>query len=333
MTRIHLSPADLVGVRFATSATWETVASPRAVVSLAACAADRRSSPVSRDARRALTLLGRLSRIPGWMPDALAVAPRGAAADANDLDDLVTTPEDLLDGDLETLRAKGVQPWLNLDAARYRELVHECVDTIWRERLAPRWGAVCEAYDLDLGHRMQLALWHGVGAVLNSLHPDVSLDGSVLDVRVAACTREVAAGGRGIVLVPSVFRWPNVMLSLDVPGPIVLSYPVLGAAVGWRHDRWMRTDALERLIGATRASVLRDLRRPRTTSELSARLTFAPSTISEHVAALARAHLVVARRDGKRVFYECTNLGAALLGDNLAHSQRMQLRPQDSRAR
>ena len=71
--------------------------------------------------------------------------------------------------------------------------------------------------------------------------------------------------------------------------------------------------ALGRLLGRTRAEVLRELAVERTTSELAARLGVSPASASQHVSALRDAGLVGSTRDRNRVLHRLTNLGAELL--------------------
>jgi DNA-binding transcriptional ArsR family regulator len=70
---------------------------------------------------------------------------------------------------------------------------------------------------------------------------------------------------------------------------------------------------LSALVGVARAGVLLALRRPQTTTSLSALLRIAPSTASEHLTALARTGLVDRRRRGREVYYLLNERGRTLL--------------------
>jgi len=72
-------------------------------------------------------------------------------------------------------------------------------------------------------------------------------------------------------------------------------------------------DPLDPLLGTSRAMLLRDLDRWRTTSELATRHGLAVGTVSEHLSILARALLVRPERHGRRVYYMQTSLGASLV--------------------
>jgi len=73
------------------------------------------------------------------------------------------------------------------------------------------------------------------------------------------------------------------------------------------------SDALHALLGASRAALLRDLVRPRTTSELATRHGLAVGTVSGHLSILAQTRLVSAHRRGRRVYYLRTPLGSLLV--------------------
>ncbi|MCI4062211.1 transcriptional regulator [Micromonospora sp. R77] len=59
--------------------------------------------------------------------------------------------------------------------------------------------------------------------------------------------------------------------------------------------------------------MLRALTRPATTAGLAATLGLAPSTVSEHLTALATAGVVHRRRVGRRVLYGLEPAGLALV--------------------
>jgi DNA-binding transcriptional ArsR family regulator len=60
--------------------------------------------------------------------------------------------------------------------------------------------------------------------------------------------------------------------------------------------------------------VLADLGAPRSTTELSERLSLSPGGALHHLTALRDAGLVTGRRDGRSVLHVRTALGDALMG-------------------
>jgi DNA-binding transcriptional ArsR family regulator len=62
-----------------------------------------------------------------------------------------------------------------------------------------------------------------------------------------------------------------------------------------------------------RASVLKNLFVPTTTSELAQQLCLSPAAVSAHLSRLKAAGLVEPHRDGKRVYYRLSGTGESLL--------------------
>jgi len=301
-------------MRFATSAAWETVAAVRAVNHASARAIHRGlSRDLDQRTRRAMNVLGTLLQVPRWTPHILAPAPITGVDGWNDIERVVDTPNCVVESDLAILSEHGARPWASMTPDHYRDVVNHCLNLIWAERVAPLWNAVSETHAADVRWRVTLLAGNGVGAVLNSLHPDVSYNREVVDLRLPRCDVAMFSDGRGIVLMPTVFRWPQVVLSHDAPGPIVISYPALGAGTVWSSQRRGGEDRLAALIGSSRALLLLDLDSRRTTTELSTRHQLAPATVSEHLSILSSARLVSSERCGKRVFYYRTSLGSRLL--------------------
>jgi len=85
-----------------------------------------------------------------------------------------------------------------------------------------------------------------------------------------------------------------------------------GYAELWQPARTPRSGALARLLGRTRAALLESLAEPASTHTLASRHGFAPSTVSEHLAALHDAGLVIRRRHRHAVLYQRTPLGTEL---------------------
>jgi DNA-binding transcriptional ArsR family regulator len=142
-------------------------------------------------------------------------------------------------------------------------------------------------------------------------------------------------GPDGVVLMPSVFNWPDVSLSLATSTQTVMLYPARGTATVWegtvgdgtgdgeaREGTWAggREEAAEALLGAPRVRLLNALRSPATTTALARRLGVTPSAVSQHLAVLHRGGLVDKRRSGRAVLYQTTELGLALLRGDLASS-------------
>jgi DNA-binding transcriptional ArsR family regulator len=122
----------------------------------------------------------------------------------------------------------------------------------------------------------------------------------------------VGIGGRGLVLMPSAYIWPNVVSIVDEPWQPTIVYPARGIADLWQSPT-PPPHALVRLIGRTRALLLASLDKPASTGALAGIFGLSPSGISGHMIALRNAGLIAGRRDGHEVRYARTPLGSQLL--------------------
>jgi DNA-binding transcriptional ArsR family regulator len=78
--------------------------------------------------------------------------------------------------------------------------------------------------------------------------------------------------------------------------------------------------AVEELLGPVRARLLDTLRSPATTSSLALRFGVTSSAVSQHLGVLHRSGLVDRERSGRRVLYQASELGLALLDRALLRS-------------
>nr|WP_246336881.1 winged helix-turn-helix domain-containing protein [Flexivirga oryzae] len=89
--------------------------------------------------------------------------------------------------------------------------------------------------------------------------------------------------------------------------------PFVAYPVGVAATRSASLAELRRLLGPTRALILRKLTSARTTTELSGELRLAAATVSYHVKVLQRAGLLERSRDRHSVLYELSPTGRQLL--------------------
>jgi DNA-binding transcriptional ArsR family regulator len=132
----------------------------------------------------------------------------------------------------------------------------------------------------------------------------------------------VALGPDGLVLMPSVFIWPEWSVSRNTSTQSTLLYPARGAATVWQADGDPGSGsaplgAVEALLGAPRARLLGALRSPATTSALAHRFGVTPSAVSQHLTVLHRGGLIDRQRSGRTVLYQASELGVSLLDQAL----------------
>lgn len=198
---------------------------------------------------------------------------------------------------------------------------------------APYWTAVTTYTAGGRDSLMRLLAGSGIDALLNALHPTVSWEPPVLTMNLrVACppgcvhqmiSRSIAptdtfeAGGRGLLLLPSVFassptfRVPDP----DEDEPFLLTVPV---AADWHTftgpSNGAGSSALADLMGATRAAVLTALAKDdMTTSELARTARISVASASEHASVLRTANLITSTRQGNRVIHRLTALGTVMV--------------------
>lgn len=120
--------------------------------------------------------------------------------------------------------------------------------------------------------------------------------------------------GRGLTLVPAFFCAVNPVTYYDGALPPVLLYPVGHRPASFLAPAGPGEEVLGRLVGRTRASVLRTLdEKVRTTGEIARTLDISAASASEHASLLRAAGLVASERHGTTVRHHLTSLGLDLL--------------------
>ncbi|TXS51813.1 ArsR family transcriptional regulator [Streptomyces sp. uw30] len=200
------------------------------------------------------------------------------------------------------------------DPAATVQRLADLTERAWHALLAPDWPRHRAVLEADIAHRSRRAADGGLDALLTGLHPSVDWADHTLTLRRYA---EVADAqrpdGRGVLLMPSVFVWPDVVSGFAQPWQPTLIYPARGMG-GLHADPPPRPPrALARLLGHRRAAVLAGLTAPSSTTDLARRHGLAPSTVSAHLSTLREAGLLESRRRSHHVLYARTPLGDALV--------------------
>jgi DNA-binding HxlR family transcriptional regulator len=203
---------------------------------------------------------------------------------------------------------EGGQPFVDDPAGALGELVEQ-MRTFWDAALAPWWSRISAMLQSEIAARARRLVAVGAQAAFTGLHPTVSWHGGTLEVHpTRKAPADVDLAGRGLLLVPAAFTWPDVWPRTDPPWDPALVYPPSGIADLWAPDD-RRDDALATLLGRRRAQVLRELDRPAATLDLARRIGVGPGSVSDHLTTLRRAGLVTRRREGRRVVYTRTATG------------------------
>jgi DNA-binding transcriptional ArsR family regulator len=316
--RIHISGEDLARIRIAErpDPMWETVLSAHRF-------RDRRGPHVFAEwremARRRLGALPATLRaiVPtrGYFPDFLTPLETTDGGWEAGLDALRATPRRRLRAELARVEAgqqRALPAWARALAAGEREMVERLAGDLVRYHRevvgnAAVWSLVQAEVDADRAVRIRNLLSGGAEGLLRGLRPVLRWNPPVLEADYPV-EREVWPNGRGLLLIPSFFCWRNPVAYADPALQPVLVYPI-------EHVHRPASDhaALGRLLGGTRARVLRCIEDGTTTGELARRARVSLASASQHASVLREAGLVLSVRRGNEVLHTLTPLGARLL--------------------
>ncbi|MEU6754184.1 DUF5937 family protein, partial [Spirillospora sp. NPDC046719] len=153
------------------------------------------------------------------------------------------------------------------------------IRAFWESALAEDWPRVRALLEADVLYRAREQTDGGPARLFNALDPAIRWRGDSLSIRLAHHSAAQRLDGRGVVLVPSAFAWPRVLVKTGPVWPVTVRYSPRGVGLLWTADRPAAPDALAGVLGATRAMLL---------------------------TALRAAGLVTARRSGRYVLYTRT---------------------------
>ncbi|WP_181766576.1 ArsR/SmtB family transcription factor [Streptomyces albidus (ex Kaewkla and Franco 2022)] len=200
------------------------------------------------------------------------------------------------------------------DPARTVQELADLTERAWEALLAPDWPRLRDLLEADIAHRSRQLAEAGLERLFADLHPRLSWREGTLSIRTSYRGLQVQElRGRGVLLMPSVFVWPDVVSGFAPPWQPAVLYPARGVGGLWQQPTKDSAQALARLLGANRAAVLGELDEPASTTALAARMGLAPSSVSAHLSALRDTGLLTSRRVHHQVLYERTPLGIALL--------------------
>ncbi|WP_433166284.1 DUF5937 family protein [Kribbella sp. CA-247076] len=338
MLTITFTVPDLARTRIAVSPLWEVVASIRLL---------RNRRPHRFHDRWARSATERIAGVdlrllfdlvdPGvwYTPDFLTPPPHSPFPDLTaDLGVLRRVPPDQVRADLDVLayarthplgslseasipagggRPSGAAAELYDDPAAGIAVLAEQVRTYWELAIAPHWGRIRALLEDDLRYRGRQLGLAGPAGLFDDLAATVKWRDDSLHIRHRRFHGQRRLAGEGLLLVPSAFVWPTVYSSTIPPWQPTLTYPARGVATLWDDSTRPTPAGVAAVLGRSRAEVLNQLSRPRSTTELAARTGLTPGGVSQHLSALRSAGLVTSHRSGRLVLYARTALAEALL--------------------
>ncbi|MEU7893952.1 winged helix-turn-helix domain-containing protein [Nonomuraea sp. NPDC049152] len=309
VVQIAVSSQDLAASRFVMSPAANIVGAllaaerGRRVYGVArwAAAADGRYRCLLRQCPEAAGI-ARVLRGCHGVPDFLAVPQNSMATMIEDeLAAVAETPDEVA---RDQLGRYGVGDELPGPAVGAR--VAQGMRVLWRELFEPDWDATRAVLEADVIHRAGQLAAYGWSHALQDIGPDPCWsDQGWIEMRDMDGP-SLRLEGTGLRLTPIAYgaQW----LSLNPP-TYALIYPARGSARLRTPSGSGSPGDLDRLLGRTRAALLRELDAPASPSHLAARLGLSMGGVGDHLAVLLSTGLVTRARSGRRVLYRRTSLG------------------------
>ncbi len=194
------------------------------------------------------------------------------------------------------------------DPAEARRHVVDLLQQYWDLAFAEEWERIRPRIEAEATDGARTLVTAGVPALVTHFLPEGTWDPTTSSITVDKSwdrTCDVAARG-GMLFVPTVYGWPNVMIELATPWPVAVFLPLRDLRqpeVPHATDREV-ADGLRALGDETRLQITRLVaEEPRSTKELAALLNLSESAVSRHLKTLATAGVVDSERDGYFVLY------------------------------
>ncbi|MDQ0632794.1 DNA-binding transcriptional ArsR family regulator [Arthrobacter pascens] len=326
---IALGVEDLTKVRFQVSPLWETVTSIKAL---------QKGTPVHRPwiemvkeriaastdprAQEHLTVLTALVLPTGYIADSLTPTQQRQDSFAESLEAIRAVPREFWERDLHHLADltagrpshRTIYELLSdIDAAISRILA--ALEWYWAAAVEPFWPRLRSVLLADIDTRLEQLARDGIQEVFKTLHPSVRPTSTGLEIMRGCCysASSIPDPGRGLVLVPNVFVWPDTLVLNVQPFVPTITYAPRGVGRLWETVRETSESPVSALLGRTRAQILAQLDVPMTTTQLACALDLAAGTVSGHLRVLSGSGLAESLRSGREVFYRRGELGEALL--------------------
>jgi DNA-binding transcriptional ArsR family regulator len=316
MLRLEVGPADIASSRFAVSPAMELAQVVRALYRSEA------GTPVVRRFARAFDTI---RDDPALRTFAYLQGPRiGATFSAPPPTGMGQT----IDADLAVLR--GTDPAVvrrEVDEIRgfrtpsaevasvladpaFVDRLAATMRTAWEVLIAPDWPRIRTVLERDVRFRAERLGEQGWSAGVAGMHRDLDWTGDAITVDRRLDRTEVL-GGRGLLLVPSVFIGQGLAIYGDHGWQPAIVYPARGAGLVF-EEAAPPTDPLAPLLGRTRAGLLLALATPSSTTQLAALTGTSVGATGDHLKVLLDAGLVSRARIARSVVYRRTPLGDAL---------------------
>jgi len=252
----------------------------------------------------------------GSIPDFLCPPPMTAMPTLKEeLDTLRGSPDELVRAGVRIAYPDDLPACLLPAMHQPREFVRQLANLIegfWQNAIAPHWALLRARLEGELLYRARTLALGGADELLAGLHRDVILQDGRLVVRTVSHW-DGKKRNPGLLLVPSIFAWPDVFLTVRPPWRTAIMYPSRGIADLWERTASHCSKGLQQLVGHSCAKVISNLQVPKTTLEMSAAIGLSLAATSEQITKLREVGILERTRIGRRVFYSLNQRGMALL--------------------
>lgn len=203
-----------------------------------------------------------------------------------------------------------------------RQHMVDLLQRYWDHAFADEWDRIRPRIEAEVTEGARTLVTAGMAGLVAEFLPEGRWDASRSSITVdkpwdRSC--DVAERG-GMLFVPTVYGWPNVLIELAHPWPLSVFFPLRELRqpeVPHASDHEVAS-GLRALGDETRLQITRLVaEEPRSTKELAALLSLSESAVSRHLKTLASAGVVDSHRDGYFVLYRLVpdrigTLGGAL---------------------
>ncbi|MBK3534561.1 transcriptional regulator, partial [Streptomyces sp. MBT72] len=260
--RLHLTESDLLRCRFALSPLFET---QEAVRTLARRHRHGYHLPWLRRIREAASAL---DLEPLWLlmpdgghnPDFICPPPIGPFATFDEeiagvraVDPEVAWADMALAlAERPGARESATGRRLLADPARAVRELADLLEQVWRALIEPYWPRLRALLEADIAYHSRRLADSGLEGLLGEVSTQLSWNGSTLTVKGTRGDHDQVLGGQGLVLMPSVFVWPEVVGGHLEPWQPGLIYPARGIGGLWSEAGERTPETLARLLGRVR---------------------------------------------------------------------------------
>lgn len=247
----------------------------------------------------------------GWFADFATPPPDDAPAGfADEVAAVRNAPPDVARADVAVTLGGPLPGALHRDDLPHR--MADLLEWVWTHTVAPSWPRNRRILEADVVARTEQAGRIGWASMLGGLRPGTAWEGDGrLRINAAVYPPLDVTGGR-LIFVPVTHdsRW--VAWVRDGPARrYAVVYPCSGALAEGGASR--APQALERLLGPGRATVLTLLATPKSTTQLIALTGQGLGSVGRHLKILREAGLAGRRRAGRSVLYYRTAVGDTLV--------------------